>query len=239
MLCSLWWCVMVEVVVIAETRFYREGLALALHQAGNFDVVAAAAPAAIRQAPGERSRVVLLDVGHSADGPSAVAALRAGNPQMRIVAMGVSEGEADIVAYAEAGAAGYLTRDNSVAELVSAIDSAAKGEVRCSPRIAAVLSRRVAELAGELQPAGSDHGLSRREVEIAVLIEQGLSNQEIAHRLCIALATVKNHVHNILEKLGLHARADAAAWTRRQRLDHNALVGHLPDRAVRWRGNRG
>ncbi|GAA2786620.1 response regulator transcription factor [Saccharopolyspora taberi] len=222
---------MVEVVVIAETRFYREGLALALHHAGDFDVVTAASPAELREL-GERPRIVLLDVAHLADGPGAVAASRAGNPLARVIVMGVSGGEADIVAYAEAGAAGYLTRCSSIAELVSTIGSAARGEMRCSPHIAAVLSRRVAELAGELQRNGSDHGLSRREAEIAVLLEQGLSNQEIAHRLCIALATVKNHVHNILEKLGLHARAEAAAWIRRQRLSHAELLDSASRRRV-------
>jgi two-component system, NarL family, nitrate/nitrite response regulator NarL len=230
---------MVNVIIIAETTFYREGLALALGQLGCCEVVAAVArPAELEPELAARPHgVVLLDIANTADGPDVVAALRSGNPGLRIIALGVSEHESDIVAYAEAGATGYLTRENSITELVCTIESVAKGEMRCSPRIAGALSRRVAELAADLQPTVPDHGLSRREAEIAVLLEQGLSNQEISRRLCIALATVKNHVHNILDKLGLQGRADAAAWARRQRLDHTTIVRRLPDPALRESGS--
>ncbi|RRO17001.1 DNA-binding response regulator [Saccharopolyspora rhizosphaerae] len=223
---------MIEIVVVAPTRFYREGLVLILRHIGDFEVVdAVSRPEDVALAPTEHPRgVVLFDVTGVPDGPGAVSCLAAHHPGWQIVVLGVPEDEADIIAYAEMGAAGYLTREQSIGELGHTIDSAATGELRCSPRVAAALSHRVAELSAELQPSGRFEVLSQREVEIVQLLEQGLSNQEISRRLCIALATAKNHVHNILAKLDLRDRADVAAWARRQRLDHSVV---LP-----WAGGR-
>jgi DNA-binding NarL/FixJ family response regulator len=228
---------MIEVVIIAETRVYREGLSLALRRAAPVEIVGAVAfPWELESELADH--VVLLDVAHSQDGPDTVVGLRSGRPGVRIIALGVSEHEQDIIAYAEAGVAGYVTRDSSIDELVSTIESVLRGEMRCSPRIAAMLNRRVAELTAQLRPSGEQHDLSPREAEIAELLEKGLSNQEISRQLCIALATVKNHVHNILDKLGLHGRADAAAWARRQRLNHTAVVRGLPAPAEQDRSDR-
>jgi DNA-binding NarL/FixJ family response regulator len=225
------WCgarvvTMIKLIIVAATRFYREGLALVLRNVNGFAVVSTLArPEELEPEPSGSERVVvLLDIADLQDGPSVVISLRARNPGLRIIALGVSELECDIVAYAELGVAGYLTRNHSISELVRTVESVAIGEMRCSPRVAAALSRRVAQLSAELQPGPNAGVLSRREAEVAVLLEQGLSNQEIARQLCIALATVKNHVHNILDKLGLPGRAAAAAWARQQRLDHSALM---------------
>ncbi|MEU6264900.1 response regulator transcription factor [Saccharopolyspora shandongensis] len=217
---------MIELIIVAATRFYREGLALALQNVDGFVVVSTLArPEELElDLTAREHAVVLLDITNSPEGPSVVISLRARNPELRIIALGVSEQESDIIAYAESGAAGYLTRDRSISELVRTIESVANGELRCSPRVAAALRRRVAELSAELQPSPNSGVLSRREAEVAVLLEQGLSNQEISRQLCIALATVKNHVHNILDKLGLQRRAEAAAWTRQQRLDQSVLI---------------
>ena len=93
-----------------------------------------------------------------------------------------------------------------------------RGEAACSPRVAAALLRRVADrgararrLDGEFAP------LTSRERQIVALIDEGLSNKEIAARLCIELSTVKNHVHNLLEKLGARGRGEAAARVRMAR----------------------
>ncbi|GAA4842563.1 LuxR C-terminal-related transcriptional regulator [Saccharopolyspora rosea] len=223
---------MIQIVIIAPARFYREGLAVALEDANGFGVVATLArPEDFDPEFAVRGRaVVLLDVADLADGLDAVARLRQRSPGLPIIALGVCEHEADIIAYAEIGTAGFLTRNHSIAELVRTVESAANGELHCSPRVAAALSRRVTELSDEFRP-GSPHAdlLSRREAEVAVLLEQGLSNQEIVRRLCIALPTVKNHVHNILDKLGLRCRAAAAAWARQQRLDHSVLRSTLQE----------
>ena len=93
------------------------------------------------------------------------------------------------------------------------LESVARGETLCSPEVAAALMDRVATLALGA-PSGSDARLTKREAQIVALLEEGLSNKEIAQRLVIEVATVKSHVHNILEKLKLSGRSDAAEWVR-------------------------
>ena len=127
-----------------------------------------------------------------------------------LVAIGIADSDTEVIACAERGFAAYVTRDGCVDELVETIRAAAKGELTCSPRIAGTLMRRLGALAAELHPASSMARLTRREQEIAALMRQDLSNKEIATRLRIEVATVKNHVHNVLDKLQVHRRSDAA-----------------------------
>src|SRR5262249_26135221 len=117
---------------------------------------------------------------------------------------------------AEAGIHGYVTRDGSVNDVVVAIQSAVRGEVACSPRVAALLFQRVATLSEATHGVQARPMLTRRELEIAGLITEGLSNKEIARSLRISSATVKNHVHNVLEKLQIRRRGEAAARLRRE-----------------------
>jgi len=107
---------------------------------------------------------------------------------------------------------GLLERDADVDEVAQAIATAADGGTVCSPRLAALLLRGVARAAGERPGAAAP--LTTREREIADLLEQGLSNKEIAARLAIELPTVKNHVHSILTKLKASGRGRAAAMLR-------------------------
>jgi DNA-binding NarL/FixJ family response regulator len=130
-------------------------------------------------------------------------------PMVKVVILGVLESDENILACAEAGVAGYVPREASLEDLIEAIECASRGELRCSPRMGATLLRLLALRAA----SSADHSsrtLTSREVEIVRLIEQGLSNKEIASRLGIQVATVKNHVHNLLEKLHVHRRAEAA-----------------------------
>jgi two-component system, NarL family, nitrate/nitrite response regulator NarL len=163
-----------------------------------------------------RPDVVLLD-GAGEDGVEAIEALVAAIPEVRVVALGVSESERDIIACAEAGVAGLVSRDASLPDLVATIERVEAGETLCSPRIAAILLRRLAALAAQRNddPAAQ---LTVREQEILGLIDEGLSNKQIARRLYIELPTVKNHVHNILEKLHVHRRYEAAARMRAGRM---------------------
>jgi DNA-binding NarL/FixJ family response regulator len=133
----------------------------------------------------------------------------------RIVAFAVAEeDDREVLACAEAGVAGFVGRDASVNDLVVALHTALRGEVRCSPRVAGLMMRRIAAYS-DLGPFAYDRSrLTRREIEIVELIDVGLSNKEIACRLGIETATVKNHVHNLLEKLRVHRRGEAAAAVR-------------------------
>lgn len=203
---------MSRVAVVAPVRLYREGLVQALARDGRLDVVGAAAtaPEAVSLVEDRRPDTLVLDLGGA--GPSLVRELTARAPELRVIAFAVTETPADVVEWAEAGIAGLVTPDGTVADLTDTIMCASRDELVCSPRVAGTLLRRVRALAA--RGSNGDTALTPREIQIAQLIERGLMNKEIASRLGIELPTVKNHVHRILEKLGAHRRADAAAHIR-------------------------
>jgi two-component system, NarL family, nitrate/nitrite response regulator NarL len=201
----------IRVLVVAGIRLFREGLAQILDRREGLTVVGMArdsteALASIRQL---NPQIVLLDM---ADAESQAMAREFGNltPQIRVVALGVADVEGAVLACAEAGVSEYVPREGSLEDLVAAIRSAACGEVHCSPQLAGSLWRRLASLAANQQQAPVTD-LTRREREIVRLIDHDLSNKEIARQLGIEVATVKNHVHNLLDKLHVNTRAQAAA----------------------------
>lgn len=204
-----------SILIVCVVRLYREGLRRSLEQRSSV-VVAGTAHSlsdALEQVDRLCPEVVLLDMGL----PQAIdliSTLLARAPLIKVVALGITEEPQSVLECVEAGAAGYVARDASLEELVAAVEAAARGEVLCSPRIAGSLFRRVATLAGERPPHADVTALTQREREILTLIERGLSNKEIARRLRLQPATVKNHVHHILEKLGVSRRGAAAAMVR-------------------------
>jgi DNA-binding NarL/FixJ family response regulator len=134
------------------------------------------------------------------------------SPTARVIVMGMSEDdESEIVACAEAGVAGYHLRNESLGDLLVLIRQVAAGESLCSPRVSAILLRRLSALASQRQLAQKELVLTRREAQILKMLELGLSNRDIAEQLCIAVHTVKNHVHSVLTKLGVSTRAQAVA----------------------------
>jgi two-component system, NarL family, nitrate/nitrite response regulator NarL len=206
---------MIRILIVAEIRLYREGLAEMLRDEPGLAVVGTAAGAdeAVRLLRGEVPDIVLLDMAIP-DNAWLVRALVAAVPGTRVVALAVPEIEREVLACAEAGVAGYVTRDASIEDVVAAVESAARGEVLASPRMVATLFERVATLALERSPQSIESRLTARELEILDLIDRGLSNKEIARFLTIELSTVKNHVHNILDKLNVSRRSEAAARRR-------------------------
>ena len=205
-----------RLIVVARVRFFREGLArLFAHRPGYSVTGTASAAADALPLIGElRPDVVLLAIEYDA-GPALVREILETAPETRVVSVGVSEDDPSVVALAEAGVAGYVTSDAGSAELAQVVDSVADGAAVCTPRIASALLHRLATLSrpANHQPR-TDQCLTTRERQIIALIDQGLSNKEIASRLCIEVATVKNHVHNVLEKLQVKRRAEAAALVR-------------------------
>jgi DNA-binding NarL/FixJ family response regulator len=189
-----------------------------LHAEPEIEVVATAAGAdeAVRALREQQPDIVLLDVAIP-ENAWLVRGLVAAVPGTRVVALAVPEAEQDVLMWAEAGVAGYVTREASVEDVVAAVQAVARGEVLCSPRMVATLFQRIATLALERSPQSIESRLTSRELEILDLIDQGLSNKEIARRLTIEVSTVKNHVHNILDKLNVSRRAEAAARVRAAR----------------------
>lgn len=197
----------IRVFIVSDVRLYREGLSALLGRMGRIVVVGAAASAdeGIERVRGLQPDVVLLD---TAEGNVASArALLGPVPSARMVVLAAPESEEDVIALAEAGVLGYVTREQSLDDLVTTIESVARDEMVCSPWMATILVKRVQALAAE-RPRPT-HRLTAREAEILELVAQGLSNKEIAARLFIEVTTVKNHVHSILEKLGVSRRAEA------------------------------
>jgi two-component system, NarL family, nitrate/nitrite response regulator NarL len=224
---SLWGQIDVtRVLVVADTRLFRDGLADTLRRS-RVEVAGAAAAGeeALDCVRSLRPDVVLLDMARlgSAD---TLRALTAVVPTVKVVAVAIPETERHVIACAEAGIAGYVPHDGSISDLMATLDAVALGETLCSPRMAASLFRRVASLAAEREPE-TDARLTAREREIVELIADGLSNKQIAERLYVEVATVKNHVHNILKKLNVRRRGEAAARLRRRT---HTLTGHSTER---------
>lgn len=202
-----------SVLIVSNVRLYRDGLKQVLNEDGRLGVARAVASgeAAIEEVERHEPQSVLLDVAiPQALGTISSIALKA--PRTKVIALGLSESEEDVVACAEAGIAGYVRREGSVEDVVSTVKSALRDEFGCSRRIAAALVRRVRSL--RAGPA-VERALTPREREIAELLGEGLSNKEISAGLHIEVATVKTHVHNILEKTGAQSRGEAVAKIRR------------------------
>lgn len=213
------------VVVVSPARIYREGIAEGLSATGRFRPVAVAPAQANALVSSCRPAVVVFDIS-SESGLEAVRALVGLAPTAPVVVLGLEDADRDIVSWAEAGASGFVGRDAPLSVLERVVTAASAGELLCSPAAAAALCRRLATLAR--LDATNEAVLTRREAQIARLMEQGLTNKEIASALFIESATVKNHVHNILGKLGARRRAEAAAQIRRL---HPELVGMPAQRA--------
>jgi DNA-binding NarL/FixJ family response regulator len=201
---------MIRVVVAGDVRLYRDGLVQALDATGNFVVVGTAArpEEALTAASSMQPDILLLDTAMP-QSLSLIEDIAREAPTVKVVAVAITEEEAAVLAYAEAGIAGLVSRDGSLDDLIATIASTARGELLCSPRTAGMLLRRLATLADGHTTL--DARLTGRELQILRLVSDGLSNKEIAARVCLEVATVKNHVHNILEKLRVHRRGDAAA----------------------------
>jgi DNA-binding NarL/FixJ family response regulator len=207
---------MIQLAIVSHVSLYREGLMRILSQVPDVFVSgqAQSLDGAAELLESVNAEVVLVDLA-SARCLDALRALSSRFPASRFLALGVEDNGAAVADCAEAGVVGYVDRCGSVDDLLRTIRSVASGELHCSPRVAAALMRRVATLASVRREQSAPVALTRREQEVVALVEQGLTNKEIAHRLSIATATVRNHVHNILEKLGAHTRGEAAAITRR------------------------
>lgn len=203
-----------RVHIASNVRLLREGLLSALAVDGRIEIVGACGmDDAARAIISGRADVLLLDVA-APESLSLPRRLREIAPGLRTVAFAVADAEANVLACAEAGISGYVAQDGSAEDLVAAVLSAVDGELVCPPRIAALLFARVAALSnGNIGVAAEP--LTPREREIADLVALGLPNKSIARELSLAPATIKNHVHNVLQKLSLQRRGEIAAmWPR-------------------------
>lgn len=203
-----------RVLIVTDVRLYRDGVAAALSTHPTLGVRATAASSAhtLAVTREEAPDLVLLD----ATIPGALDVARTirslpGPPKVLVLAVGEEEDE--LLPFIEAGAAGYVAREGSLDDLIAAVGSVQRGEMLCSPRVAATLGRRLASRVAADAPS-TRVTMTAREAQVLQLLERGLSNKEIAAALSIGVATVKNHIHSILDKLHVHRRGEAAARSR-------------------------
>ena len=208
-----------RVLVVSNVRVVREGLNSILARRGGLDVVSTVdVPHAGDRSAQLHPDVILFDAARQ-DSVEFVKDLVASAPHSKVVAFGVKETGEEILALAAAGTAGYVRESAEGSDVVRVLEQVMCDELPCSPRAAASLYRHVAVLSqGGNDPVGNGHAdtmpLSRRELQIAHLIDCGLTNKQIGRQLGIEAATVKNHVHNLCEKLKVHRRGEAVARIR-------------------------
>ncbi|MCL7453222.1 MAG: response regulator transcription factor [Anaerolineae bacterium] len=208
---------MIRVLIVTEVQFVGHATAAVVGGEPDMEVVGCVSDAREAFRLAADSDVVLISPRLPADGALELTRrIAEAYPDVKILALGLTESRAWVLEYVEAGADGYIARDDSVDDLLRRLRAAARDRAVVSPEIAAALMSRVsryAQLFDEVE-AGQHQGstLTPREREILELIGEGLTNQEIADRLVIEVGTVKNHVHSILQKLGVTSREDAAAY---------------------------
>jgi DNA-binding NarL/FixJ family response regulator len=207
---------------VSDVRLVQQGLGLLLTQQHGVDVVSTVDMLHAKEHSARlHPDLVLLDAARLGC-LEFVKDLVEAAPDCKVVAFGVKERDEEILALAAAGTAGYVRDSAESSDVVSVLKGVMCGELPCSPRAAASLYRRVAMLSPRSHDTADvsvSHDicplpLSRRELQIAHLIDRGLTNKEIARQLRIEAATVKNHVHNICRKLNVHRRGEAIARIR-------------------------
>jgi two-component system NarL family response regulator len=212
---------MKRLLVVDDVPLFRAGLTAALRGAG-YEVVGEAADAegAVALAETHQPDIVLLDVlmpGMS--GIEVLEKIQAVAPTSEVVLLTGSESEEDMVASIKGGARGYILKDMPFEELVGSIDTVAAGGAALSSGMAGKLFDvtrqllRHQELVGARRPS-----LTGREIEVLELVADGKTSREIGDLLYISENTVKNHIRNILDKLGLHSRNEAVLYAIKENL---------------------
>ncbi|GAA5110326.1 response regulator transcription factor [Pseudonocardia adelaidensis] len=210
----------VRVLLVDDQTLFREALATLLAVHDGVEVVGEAGDGdeALRKAAELAPDVVLMDLRMPVlDGIGATRRLRVEQPGVRVIALTTFDDDEDVFAALRAGAVGYLLKDVSSARLVEAVHAAARGESVLQPSVAAKVVARFAQLpdaAAEPRPQPLVVPLSDRELDVLRLVAEGRSNREIAAELFLAEGTVKNHVTNVLAKLGARDRTQAALRAR-------------------------
>jgi NarL family two-component system response regulator LiaR len=205
----------IAVLIADDHPFVRHGLRTFLETLDDVEVVGEAGNGAeaVEQAARLVPDVVLMDlVMPELDGVEATRRIRAESPTTKVIVLTSFDADEQVFPAIKAGAAGYLLKDVRPAELAEAVRKASRGEALLAPSVAAKLMQ---EVAGDRSPAA---GLTERELEVLRLIARGLSNKMIARELVVSEKTVKTHVSNILAKLHLTDRTQAALYAVREGL---------------------
>jgi two-component system nitrate/nitrite response regulator NarL len=212
-----------RVVVADDHPLFLDGLVASLRAGGEFQVVGQAtdAAAALRLAREHLPELALLDVSMPGGGLQAARDIAAACPATRIVMLTVSEDEDDLMAALKAGASGYVLKGVSARELLAALRAVLGGAVYVTPTLA---SRLLKEMTRPRHASPLDE-LTAREREVLELVAQGRSNAEIGLTLSLAEKTVKHYMTNVLGKLQVRSRVEAALLASRAGLGQSAPDG--------------
>jgi DNA-binding NarL/FixJ family response regulator len=213
----------IRVLVVDDHDLFRTGLASLLAMQPDIEVVAQASGGrmGVRLADELQPDVVLMDLRMpDVEGPAATREIVDRHPGTRVLVLTVASDDSDVEAALEAGACGFMAKDTPVDGVAIAVRAAAQGVAWLSPRAAQVVLGRVRERAAAPELDTSlEEQLSARELDVLRLIARGMENADIAQALAISPRTAKNHVSNILAKLGLPSRVQAAIYAVRRGLD--------------------
>ena len=221
------------VLFISHVHFLREALAGILRDCNDIQVFSACseetAAAVVREAS---PRLVVIDSSHP-EAMTVVAAVRERAPDIGVIVLAMREEDEDFLAWADTGIRGYLGPESSMHDLAATIRRAGTGEVVCPPRLTALLLNRLADRSAGRAGRAGIHALTLREREVVKLLADGLPNKLIARRLRVAVPTVKNHVHSILDKWDVRSRGEAAACYRQKMREASDRADTKPEPTAR------
>jgi len=212
---------MTRLLVVDDVPLFRAGLTSALRDAG-FDVVGEAetAEGAVAEAENLLPDLVLLDVlMPGLSGLEVVEKLTAVSPTSKVILLTGSESEEDLLSAIKSGARGYIVKDMPFPQLVESIGAITKGGAVVSSQMAGKLFDVTRQLLRHQELlAARKPTLTGREIEVLQLVARGMTSKSIGEDLFISENTVKNHIRNILDKLGLHSRNEAVLYAVRENL---------------------
>ena len=213
-----------RILIVDDHILFREGLTGLLRAQPDMEIVGECGSVheAVEQALLERPEVILMDFSlPDGTGLEATQAILADLPATQIIFLTVHDNDERMISAMRAGARGYLLKNLSVNKLLASLRALQRGEAAISRVMMARVLEKFAE--STQQPAAGPSplvGLTSREIQVLEELADGITNQEIAIRLFISENTVKNHIHNILEKLELHNRREAIEFARKNGLNN-------------------
>jgi two-component system NarL family response regulator len=215
-----------KVLIVDDHILFREGLAGLLRSQADMQVVGecGSVQEAIAAVPKVQPDVILMDFslpdGTGLDATRAIISIR---PDVQIIFLTVHDNDERLIAAMRSGAKGYLLKNLSVNKLLASLRALERGEAAISRTMMARILEEFAQGESHAQPEPSPLvGLTSREIEVLHELASGITNQEIANRLYISENTVKNHIHNILEKLKLNNRREAIEFAHRHGLSNGS-----------------
>jgi two-component system nitrate/nitrite response regulator NarL len=208
----------IRISIISEVRFFCESLAMVLPRERLLSVsgLFADLQSATIDLADNPPDIVLLDENFP-DGLAAIARIRNAAPLAPVVVIALAETADEVIAWAEAGAVGYIPKSTRLADIVPLLIDIRRGKQVCTASVAASLLRRLSTrgtASGGHSATAPPPKLTAREAQIAQMVVDGMSNKDIARSLNIGLATAKTHVHHLLGKLNMQRRGQAAGWMR-------------------------